>query len=256
MKSFLTIHPIFVEGFTEPHQIEPYYYPVFSYSFLLEGEILVSIDGQNILISAGQFILVPENRTIVIKHFKGCRGFTGGFTLDELKDASYPVLRTKEPILQSFWFDDAVFMGALLKRMRTAYDDKDKTFLRSGMDLILGQLRPGGQVAAIPEKFLQMVFEKEHVMMSVSDYADLLKVTPNYLNKTVKAHTHRTAIDWIEIARLNVAKKLLKDNEVPIADVARLSGLDDQSYFSRFFKKKTGLTPSQYRNGKTLIQTP
>jgi len=256
MKSFLTIHPLIVEGFTEPHQIEPYCYPVFSYSFLLEGEVLVSVEDKNILISAGQFILVPENQTIVIKHFKGCRGFTGGFTLNELKDASYPVLRTKEPILQSFWFDDAVFMGALLKRMQVAADDKDKAFLQSGMDLILSQLRPGGQVAAIPEKFLQMVFEKEHVMLSVSDYAEKLQVTPNYLNKTVKAHTHRTAIDWIEIARLNVAKKLLKDNEVPIADVARLSGLDDQSYFSRFFKKKTGLTPSQYRNGKVKIQTP
>ena len=85
-------------------------------------------------------------------------------------------------------------------------------------------------------------------MFSVADYAQQLQVTPNYLNKTVKTHTHRTAIDWIEIARLNLAKKLLKNNEIPIADVARLSGLDDQSYFSRFFKKKTGLTPSQYRN--------
>ena len=246
--SFLTVRHLLVEGYTEPHQIEPYCYPVFSYSFLLEGEVLASIDGKNILISAGQFILVPENKTIVIKHFKGCRGFTGGFTLDELKDSSYPVLRSKEPALQSFWFDDAVFMAALLKRMMVAFNEKDKAFVRSGMDLILSQLRPTGQVAAIPEKFLQMVFEKEHTMLSVADYAQQLRVTPNYLNKTVKAHTRRTAIDWIEIARLNLAKKLLKDNEIPIADVARLSGLDDQSYFSRFFKKKTGLTPSQYRN--------
>jgi len=93
-----------------------------------------------------------------------------------------------------------------------------------------------------------MVFEKENAALSVSDYAQLLKVTPNYLNKTVKNHTHRTAIDWIEIARLNLAKQLLKDKNVAIIDVARLAGLDDQSYFSRFFKKKTGLTPSQYRS--------
>lgn len=257
MKSaFLTIHPLFVEGFTEPHQIEPFQHPLFSYSFLLEGEVLVTIEGKNILISAGQFILVPESKTIIIKHFNGARGFTGGFSLSELKDASYPVLRTQEPILQSFWFDDAVFMGALMKRMQVAFEEKDKAFMQSGMDLILSQLRPGGQVAAIPEKFLQMVFEKEHAMLSVSDYARILQVTPNYLNKTVKAHTRRTAIDWIEIARLNVAKKLLKDNEVSIAEVARLAGLEDQSYFSRFFKKRTGLTPSEYRSGKQKTQVP
>ena len=86
--------------------------------------------------------------------------------------------------------------------------------------------------------------------MSVAQYASALGVTPNYLNKTVKHHTHRTAIDWIEIARLNLAKQLLRDPEVPIVDVAARTGLDDQSYFARFFKKKTGLTPSQFRNSE------
>ena len=181
MKTFLTIHPLIIEGKTEPHQIEPYYYPVFSYSFLMEGEVLVSIEDKNYLLGAGQFILVPENKTIVIKHFKDCRGYMGGFSLSELKDASYPVLRTKEPVIQSFWFDDAVFLGVLLKRMLVASEDNDKALLRCGIDMILSQLRPGGQVAAIPEKFMQMVFEKNNATFSVSDYANLLKVTPNYL---------------------------------------------------------------------------
>ena len=87
-------------------------------------------------------------------------------------------------------------------------------------------------------------------MFSVADYAQQLQVTPNYLNKTVKTHTHRTAIDWIEIARVNIAKQLLRDVEMPVADIAEAVGLDDQSYFSRFFKKRTGLTPSEFR--KTL----
>ena len=249
MNKQFSIHLI---GHQKPDPVKDYCFPVFSFAFLLTGEALVSVEDKNILLTAGQFIMIPENKSIIIKHYKDCSGFDGFFTLDFLKDASYPVLRTTDSILQSFWFDDAVFMGALLKRMLTAADDKDKSFLQSALDLILSQLRPGGQVAAIPEKFLQMVFEKGHESMSVSDFAQQLQVTPNYLNKTVKAHTRRTAIDWIEIARLNMAKQLLKDNEVPIADVARLAGLEDQSYFSRFFKKKTGLTPSQFRNGKDL----
>jgi len=244
IKNF-SIHLI---GHRKPDPDKSYCFPVYSCAFLLTGEVLVSVEEKNVLLSAGQFIMIPENKSIVIKHYKDCSGFDGFFTLDFLKDASYPVLRTQVPILQSFWFDDAVFMGALHKRMLTAFEDKDIPFLQSALDLILSQLRPGGQVAAIPEKFLQMVFEKGNTMLSVSDYAQKLKVTPNYLNKTVKAHTHRTAIDWIEIARLNQAKQLLRDKSIPIVDVARLSGLDDQSYFSRFFKKKTGLTPSQYRN--------
>ena len=139
-------------------------------------------------------------------------------------------------------------MGALFKRMFTAYGDKDKGFLQSAIDLILGQLRPGGKLAAVSERFLQLVFERDKSPLSVAEYAEMLGVTPNYLNKTVKNRTRRTAIDWIEIARLNLAKQYLRDRHLSIAEIAEKTGLVDQSYFSRFFKKKTGQTPSEYRN--------
>jgi len=250
MKSFFDIRPLQVSGQTDFPRTKPFRNNVFSFAFLMEGEVLVEVEGKNILISAGQFMIVPENKDIFIRHFNGCKGFDGCFSLDYLKDVSYPVLRSDKPIQQSFWFDDAVFMGSLLKRMYIAHQDKDKAFLQSALDLILSQLRPGGRVAVIPEKFLQLVFQRNTVPLSVSEYADLLQVTPNYLNKTVKNHTHRTAIDWIEIARVNLAKQLLKDPSLSIADIAEKTGLVDQSYFSRFFKKKTGMTPSQYRNNR------
>ena len=207
-------------------------------------------DGKNLLLRPGQLLLVPESKLMIPQHFKDCKGYQGSFTLDYLKDASYPVLRATEPIIQSFWFDDAVFIGALFRRMVTAFEDHDKAFLQSALDLILGQIRPVGKVAAVPEKFLQLVFQRDVTPLSVSEYAEMLQVTPNYLNKTVKTHTHRTAIDWIEIARLNLAKQLLKDPTIPIMEIAGRTGLPDQSYFSRFFKKKTGMTPSQYRNAR------
>jgi len=243
------VHAISNEGGANPLSTSAAYcFPFYTFTYLMEGEILVEVDGHNILIGPGQLLLVPENRSILIRHFKDCTGFDGRFTLDALKDATHPALRMDKPLLQSFWFDDAVFMGALFNRMVTACADKDKAFLQSGIDLVLGQLRSGGHVAVIPEKFLQLVFERGKAPLNVSDYAGILKVTPNYLNKTVKNHTHRTAIDWIEIARLNMAKQLLRNRSLSIAEIAEKTGLVDQSYFSRFFKKKMGITPSEYRN--------
>lgn len=248
MKTKFNINQFNVEGY-ESHNMERNVFPFYTFAYMVEGEVLVEIEGKNILVGPGQFILTPENQSIIIKHFNCSKGFDGRFTLDFLKDASYQVLRSSAPTVQSFWFDDAVFMAALLKRMTAANEDRDKQFLQSAMDLIIGQLRPKGKVAVVPEKFLQMVFDSENAPLSVSEYAEKLNVTANYLNKTVKSHTHRTAIDWIEIARLNLAKKLLKDRSIPIVEVAQRSGLVDQSYFSRFFKKKMGITPSQFRNG-------
>ena len=248
MRQDVVIHTLSVEGYSDVTQKEPYILPAFSFSFLLEGEVMTEVDGKNILTSAGHLLLVPENVPITIRHLNAAKGFDGYFTMNALKDASYSVLRSREPVHQCFWFDDALFMGALFKRMVTAVQDTDKAFLQSGLDLILSQIRPtSGKTTAIEEQFLQLVFERGKAPATVSEYARMLNVSPNYLNKTVKAHTHRTAIDWIEIARVNLSKKLLKDPEVPVSEVAARVGIDDQSYFARFFKKQTGMTPSEFR---------
>lgn len=247
MKPHFCLNIIKERGITTYNQ-KSQRFPLYAYCFLLEGEVLVEVEGQNLLISPGQFVLIPPQQAIEVKYFDNCQGYDGSFALEFLKDASYPVLRSSILIQQSFWFEDAVFMGSLLQRMKTAYEDKDRTFLQSALDLILGQLRPGGKVAVVSERFLQLVFEKDAIPLSVAEYASQLGVTPNYLNKTVKNRTRRTAIDWIEIARLNIAKSLLKDPSISIADISARVGLPDQSYFSRFFKKKTGLTPSEFRN--------
>ena len=247
MKNLFRIKLYHVEGYRVYNQMN--YKPGrIGYSFLMEGEALVEVEGKNYLMNPGQMLLVPGDKEIIVKHVSNAVGYDGSFTIDFLKDASYPVLHNQEALLQSFWFDDAVFMAALFKRMDAAFEDKDWAFLQSAMDLILGQLRGPSRVAVIPEKFLQMVFERDKAPMNVADYATLLGVTPNYLNKTVKNHTHRTAIDWIEIARLNMAKQYLKDRSLSIAQIAEKTGLVDQSYFSRFFKKKTGVTPTEFRN--------
>lgn len=246
MKKLFSIKYYQIEGYAE-YNHKQYKLGRFSFSFLMEGEALLEVENKSFLLNPGQLLLVPGGKEIIVKHVSNAKGYDGSFSIDFLKDASYPILRSMDALLQSFWFDDAVFIAALLKRMLTAYEDKDKAFLQSGLDLILGQLRGGGHVAAIPEKFLQLVFERGKAPQNVADYAALLQVTPNYLNKTVKAHTHRTAIDWIEIARLNLAKTLLRDRTLSIAEIAEKTGLVDQSYFSRFFKKKTGQTPSEYR---------
>lgn len=228
----------------------PFRYSGYAFGYVTEGEALVEIEGENCLIGPGHFILIPEGKAVILRHMQQCSGFYGCFSIDFLKDVSYQVLRVTEPSLQSFWFDDAVFIAALMKRMCTACEDNDRKFLQSGMDMVLSQIRPGTKVASVPERFLQLVFQRDKAPLPVSEYARILGVSPNYLNKIVKNHTHRTAMDWVEIARLNLAKQLLKDRSIPVVEVAERCGIDDQSYFARFFKKKTGLTPSRYRDSQ------
>lgn len=55
-------------------------------------------------------------------------------------------------------------------------------------------------------------------------------------------------VEYITKARLDTAKKILKDTGLPIKTVANMVGYDDYAYFTRVFRKELGMSPSQYRS--------
>lgn len=82
----------------------------------------------------------------------------------------------------------------------------------------------------------------------VADYAALLNITPNHLNKTIKEQAGKTASSFIDEMILMEAKSLLRHTTLSIAEIAWQLDFSDPSYFNKFFKKGTGLTPLLYRN--------
>jgi len=95
--------------------------------------------------------------------------------------------------------------------------------------------------------FQDMVFQhyKEH--RSVQYYADALFVSPKHLTETIKEVTGRTAGEWIDDAVVLEAKVLLRNHDISIAHVAEDIHFPDQSSFGKYFKKHTGMSPSDYR---------
>lgn len=96
-------------------------------------------------------------------------------------------------------------------------------------------------------KFKDLVAEHYLTKRQVNEYAQMLFVTPNHLNKIIKKTTGRTATNWIYEMVLLEAKLLLKHTEMNISEIAFFLSFDDASYFNRFFKKHTGITPLNFR---------
>lgn len=88
-------------------------------------------------------------------------------------------------------------------------------------------------------------FFKEH--HQVQDYSAMLNLTPGHLNRYCKEKTGMTASELILQRILLEAKRLLLFTEEPSKNIAYHLRFEDPSYFSRFFKRKTGYSPIHFR---------
>ena len=86
--------------------------------------------------------------------------------------------------------------------------------------------------------------------LSVEMLSEDLFVSTSNLYRKLKALTGMSPNQYIRAFRLSRAKILLQDPNNTIADIAYATGFTDPDYFSRLFKKETGVTPSEYRNAE------
>ena len=83
---------------------------------------------------------------------------------------------------------------------------------------------------------------------SVSYIADKLHVSSRYLTDLLKVETGKTTQELIHITLINEAKNRLRSGDMSVSEVAYALGFENMSYFSRLFKKETGVLPSSYKN--------
>ena len=100
---------------------------------------------------------------------------------------------------------------------------------------------------SIAMKFAMLVFENREIHREVAYYADQLCISPLYLTKIIQEVNGRSARDMIADYTIIGIKTLLRNADITIKDVVRHSGFSSQSSFSRFFRKHTGMSPSEYR---------
>lgn len=85
--------------------------------------------------------------------------------------------------------------------------------------------------------------------ISIQMLADMVYLTPTYLSGIFKRHTGMTIGHYLTKIRIAKAEEYLADPQFKLYQIAGMVGFEDANYFSKAFKKQTGMLPSEYREG-------
>lgn len=143
---------------------------------------------------------------------------------------------------------------------KTNYKDKitigiTTSFLYKVYEVLMNKLKENELKHKAPER-CEIVFEDfikelntfngtEH---SLAFFANRLNLTPNYLSSRVKEYSGRTATEWIEDSIILEAKTMLKHTDLTIQEIAYKLKFPTQTFFGKYFKRITGMSPKQYKN--------
>lgn len=114
----------------------------------------------------------------------------------------------------------------------------------------LHQLKQAGTKVEVPDLSAQIaryIYDHYNQPISMDTLAHLFHYSTRYLARVFKRKYGRSPLEYLLHLRINRAKTLLTQTDVPVSHIARSVGYTDMYYFNRLFKKLTGTTPVQFK---------
>ena len=109
------------------------------------------------------------------------------------------------------------------------------------------------------DKFVHMakryIHEHYKEKLTLSDIADYLKISPGYLSTSFSNYMNQTVSDYIARVKIEHAKELIDSGQYLIYEIANQLGFENAYYFSKVFKKVTGISPKNYECRHKLNQS-
>lgn len=248
----------------------PHRHDFFEVLFLTGGSGFHVIDGNKYEIKPPCVFFMSPGQAHKIEFSKDIEGYIYIFTPEfylinrsnQNRLIEFPfffTIRQDNPPLLLLHKTDVLFLESLFQKGISVTQPSSNTsieLLRSILDLILTScaslyktdeniLKGKGHV--LVKKFFQLVEQHFQNNLTVSQYADLMALTPNHLTQTVTRLTGKTSSQIIKSKQILEIKRLLVHTNLSVTEIASRLNFSDQSYFAKFFKRETGVSPMQYR---------
>ena len=184
-------------------------------------------------------ILLPDLYFQVLEQSDDCKFIFAGFATE--------LVRSSSLFSKSIEYTPFIFEKPVLQLDKKAFD-----LMYSYMRIIIKAKNISVNIITqnqeIVKELVRTVVMNYHTERNVSFYADKMHLSPQHLSTTIKKITGKTLTDIISSFIINDAKAKLKSTEMTIQEIAYSLNFPDISFFGKYFKRYTGMSPKQYRN--------
>lgn len=249
--------------------------PSLTFTFIKSGNIIIDINGHTNAVSSGQSVTLNKNVNYSVRSVSAdCQYFSIEID-DSLIDEAKRILDINLGLLHieknSYIVDDLSeksFSYILQIYLNMIYWSKKQSnpyhhlILKQFANIILitkvnalgdfNDERVADRKGAVSrqyvifENFIKLLELHADQHRDVKFYADELKVTPKYLSAVTHIYTGKSAISSIEEFVINKVKAIMGERAYSIQQICKLMNFNSQSFFGRYFKRITGMSPREY----------
>ena len=264
---FSTYH---IENAGRSFQIPVHWHDEFEIIYVRSGFLTVSISGESYIGKTGEaFVVSPGNLHLMGSQSGTVDYYTFLFSLKYISFRTDDMLDEKllEPLNSGHLMicprvkDTAKELCEQLIEIYMAKKDESESKIATQvrtkiilLQFILEMWKKGFVIEndtsgrnTVEKEMVSYIQQNFTGKISLREFGEQFHLSEKYISRYFKEHFHITLSQYVTYLRLEHAKQLLQDTDIPVTDVAMQSGYQNVSYFIRSFQKAYAVSPLKYR---------
>lgn len=242
----------------------------YEFYYVAENEMVITVDGENFLLNAGEFICVPPMRWHVMEpHETYATGITISFDatgyLEEIFNGKLsPFEKQLLSNILNIYAKNYSESEFRLKMLSDKNADEEKDFgygqaLRVNIECLMlnilqehirnekNKTRPVKTYNVLAQNTLSYLEQHFKENPSLREIADNLNYSVPHICRVFKQNYNESIVNYITKLKIDEAMRLIEENNMTFREISDSLNFDNVAYFTRIFKQQTGMTPSAYR---------
>ena len=224
--------------------ITPQAIPYCELTLVIKGRLDYYVDGTHVPLCDGDAVFITTGQKRARRAPDKVCDYVS-FNFEPMGEVHLPTL------INSAVHTEELLLVAALDKINARYYPDNEEKMGHLVALLLALLEDRVKMqnySELTRSIMAHVHKNFRQKISLDDISRLTFFSPVYCDTVFKRETGHSITDYIIDKRIDEAKKLLMSQSNKLSSISESVGFNDYNYFSRVFKKRTGYTPSEYRN--------